>query len=288
MSTRRAPSPFGAAAVVGGSVAAHAAIVLDAEASMGPAADAWAVRRARVGLRRLATDLRLLRRYLEPEWADGLRSDAAWYADRLAPVRRLDAVRDRLAQVTISLPPGTTAGLTVVLAELDTQRRGAAKQLAEMRGERHGLLFDTLAEAADSVPLRAGAGPGDLRAVLVRPWREARRAAEAVPAGGDDALFVLRRRVRRLRYAAETVAPAAGPAVARLATWCAELQDTLGVVRDAATVTGWLAALPDPQAAVATTVAAVTAAEEQAATDGRRRWEPQWRTVRRAWRRARR
>lgn len=274
--------------MAGGSVAAHAAVVLDAEAAMGPAADAWAVRRARVGLRRLATDLRLLRRYLEPAWADGLRADAAWYADRLAPLRRLDTVRERLAQSSFALPAPATAGLSAVLAELDLQRRSAAKQLTEMRGERHGLLFDALADAAESVPLRAGGeAPDDLRAVLVRPWRDTRAAAAAVAGGGDEALLVLRRRARRLRYAAETVAPGAGPAAVRLAQAAADLQDTLAVVGDARAVTTWLGTVPAADPPVLGTVAALAVAEQLAAQEARRRWGQQWRAVRRAWRRAR-
>src|SRR5207237_4653320 len=55
-----------------------------------------AVHQMRVGVRRLRTDLRTFRPVLDPLWANGLRVELSWLADKLGAARDAEVLRDRL------------------------------------------------------------------------------------------------------------------------------------------------------------------------------------------------
>ena len=54
------------------------------------------VHQARVGTRRLRSDLRTFRPLLDPEWVAGLREEAGWYAGLLGAVRDAEVLAERL------------------------------------------------------------------------------------------------------------------------------------------------------------------------------------------------
>lgn len=226
-------------AILGRSVAK----LVHADAAVRAGDDPEAVHDARVGARRLRSDLRSFAAVLESDWSERLRNELEWAGDALGAVRDPEVLADRVAADAQRLDdPG--AALTIAMA-LRTEIATARSALADvMSGHRYIALLDALVLAARS-PLFAvpTAGPAaDFLAPAVdRAWRRLRaavREAELDPT--DAALHRVRIRAKQARYAAESVAPLLGKPSARFARRATQLQDTLGQHQDAVVAWTWL------------------------------------------------
>lgn len=160
------------------------------------AGDAAAVHDLRVATRRLDTWLRLADRRT-------LRDDLRWLRHAAGPARDLDVVAAR------PWPPAVASALA-------ERRMAAQRELARAVGSPRAVAI--VAALRPSPPLHRRT----VEAVLTR--MVARLRAERVDPGVVDAVHARRRRLRRVRYAAELIG--------RPTTALVRLQDALGALSD--------------------------------------------------------
>lgn len=256
-------------------------------------ADPEAVHQARVGTRRLRSDLRTCQEVLDPEWTRSLRNELRWLAERLGEVRDADVMQARLRRRVTDLPAGDAEAGAWLVARGEEERAGARRRLVEvLTTERYAVLLDRLVAAARSPQV---VGDPDAPAAVVLPalvkstWQQVRRRVGALPDGGSaDQLHEIRKRAKRCRYAAELAAAAVGKPAKRFAGGMADVQDELGGLQDASVTEAWLrrvAQSAPPE--VALVAGQLLAAERAEAQSWRSRWWKTWkkasRPKRRAW-----
>ena len=246
------------------------------------------VHQARVALRRLRSDLRTFGPLLDEEWNAHLRSEARWLGGLLGEVRDADVLHDALMREADALPYQDAAALRAMLVQLETARSEArTRLLAARRGDRFLDLCEEMVSAAQSpafTELAAEPAIDVLPALVVRPWRRLRRAGRALDQQSpDDALHDLRIRTKRVRYAAEAIAPATGKRARRIAKAAARLQDVLGAHQDATIAQEWLrrAAASGASAGEAFAAGQAFARQARVAELTRRRWPRVWRRLER-------
>ncbi len=208
--------------------------------------DAEAVHQARVATRRLRSDLRTFRDFLDPEWNASLRDELKWLGTELGAVRDGDVLVERLRAHARELPDEQHLVVERVIAKRAAERDDAHDALLESyRSSRYVELLDRLVQASHepAVTEAASAPARDVAGDVVRgPWTHLRNAVDML---GDDppdeALHDVRKRAKRCRYAAEAVAPVVGKAAREFARRVAEVQDVLGEHQDAVVARQWLA-----------------------------------------------
>lgn len=246
--------------------------------------DPEGVHQARVATRRLRSDLRTFSPLLDRAWAEGLRDELRDLAALLGAVRDADVLLERLTAAAAALPEPDRERAQAVLDDLAATRDGdRAKLLAAMDGKPYRTLLTHLRRAAErprTLPDAKQPAVVLLPPLAARPWRRLRSAVAALgDKPPDAALHEVRILAKRARYAAEAVAPVAGPDATAFARAVAALQDVLGEHHDAVVAQQWLreAAERHPEAAFA---AGTMAGLEQAEADRRRRqWPGAWRAV---------
>jgi CHAD domain-containing protein len=208
-------------------------------------ADPEGVHQARVATRRLRSDLRTFRSLIDPAWAMALRDELGWLAQILGAVRDGDVLLERMRTRAEELPQANTRGSARVIATLAESRDAAhGELLATMRGKRYVSLLDRLVAAANAPALLLEAdlpAPAVLPGLARRPWRSlARRVKSLGDTPTDEELHDLRIRTKRVRYAAEAVAPLLGRQARAFAAAAAGLQEELGDLHDAVVAEQWL------------------------------------------------
>lgn len=209
------------------------------------------VHQARVGTRRLRSDLRTFRPLLDAEWVAGLREEAGWYAALLGDVRDTEVLMERLEHQAHALPKEDAAGVTAVVARLAKEREAARARLLEgMDGPRYVALLDRLTEAAAEPRFAAVDGGTDparqpaakaLPALVRRPWRRLAKAVDELPdVPADEQLHAVRILAKHTRYAAEAAAGVIGKPATVFAKQIAAVQTVLGDHQDACVTEGWL------------------------------------------------
>ena len=199
--------------------------------------DIEGVHRARVGTRRLRSDLRTLAPVLAEGWADRLRGELRELATDLGRVRDHDVLLARLGAAVATLPEGDRPAAAEVVARVAAPRAGEQAELLEvMRSERYLVLLDDLVAAATEPRLGEGADEPARRVLpgLVRPrWTQLRKTvADLGPDPDSAALHGVRILVKRARYASELAGPVVGEGAAALGVALADLQDVLGDLHD--------------------------------------------------------
>lgn len=208
-----------------------AAVVLDE--------DLEGVHRARVGIRRLRSDLKTAAPLLDEKAVKPLRRELAWILGELGEVRDLDVLLVQLRVDVGTLDAADRGGADAVLAKGMEDRAAAYERLrSSLRSQRCAALLEETARVATDPPLRSRAASrpaADVLPQLVRePLREMRRERRKQGAAPDEeALHRLRITVKRLRYATELCVPAVGKKAQQAARALAEVQDLLGEHNDA-------------------------------------------------------
>jgi CHAD domain-containing protein len=208
------------------------------------------VHQARVGTRRLRSDLRTFRPLLDREWVAGLREEAGWYAGLLGAVRDAEVLTERLERQAATLTKDDAAVVTTIVARLAGDRDAARERLLEaMDGARYVALLDRLAAAAAD-PKFAPAGPGEgpeqpatdaLPRLARRPWRRLAGAVKELPdEPADEQLHAVRILAKHTRYAAEAAAGVIGKRATVFARRMAAVQTVLGDHQDACVTEAWL------------------------------------------------
>jgi len=245
--------------------------------------DPEAVHQARVATRKLRSNLRTFGPLLDVEWLEPLRSELGWIATSLGTVRDREVLLERLRERAKSLPANDNRSATALLRILETEIDGLRKNLAtDLDSQRYVDLLERLVDAAHSpatLPAADQPASGLLPALATTPWRRLRSAVRqlhVMPADAD--LHRIRILAKRARYAAEAVAPVAGPDSAAFAKAAARLQTILGEHQDSVTAQAWLrgAKVSGRRAFVA---GELIAEERLAAEESRRQWPAVWQAL---------
>ncbi len=272
--------------VVRRAIAASVIRLIEHDPVMRLDADPEGVHQARVATRRLRSDLRTFGSLVDPVWAAALRDELGWFARILGAVRDGDVMLERMRERSVQLPESTSRGAARVLATLETTRHDAhAELLPTLHSERYLSLLDRLVAAANAPALVLEA---DLSAATVLPgvirlpWRSLAKRVKAlgdVPT--DEELHDVRIKTKRVRYAAEAVAPLVGRQARVFATAAAALQEVLGDLNDAVVAETWLREWARESRSMHGVFAAgeLAGLERAAGQRSRARWEKAWKEL---------
>jgi len=249
-----------------------------------------AVHQARVATRRLRSDLRTFRRFLDAEQVAECRTELRWLGAELGAVRDAEVLTERLRRHAAEVPDDQLLSLEIGFARLERRWIDARADLLEaMHSARYDALLARLTSWHDAPPLhdRADRRALDVLPALVeRPWKElagAVRALDTEPA--DHELHAVRILAKRARYATEAVAAVTGRPMARLAKKMTELQDVLGEHQDAVVAQAWLVKVAaDASPAQAYAAGMLAAVEHASARRARHAFPAAWKRARRAHR----
>ncbi len=280
------PSGATAGDVVRQALAASVIRLLRHDAVIRLDADTEGVHQARVATRRLRSDLRTFGDLLDQDWATSLRDDLRWLADRLGAARDADVLLDRLRGRVARLSGVDSRAATRFLSGLeDTRTRARGELLSALREPRYVDVLDRLVTAARSPALLLEADlpaatvlPGLVRA----PWKKLSKEVRGLDdPPTDEQLHRVRIRTKRVRYAAEAVAPLFGRQARDLAEAAAALQDVLGEHNDAVNAERWLRqSVQGARSPQATFVAGELAGLERWAADqARASWTAAWKRL---------
>jgi CHAD domain-containing protein len=207
--------------------------------------DPEGVHQARVATRRLRSDLRTFKSLVESGFASGVRDELKWLAAILGEVRDGDVLLERLRGRVAELREEERDTAAGVLATLEQDRNDAHARLLEaLHSARYVKLLELLVGAANAPVLLEGADApaADVVPGLVRrPWHAlAKRAKRLGESPSDEQLHEIRIRTKRVRYAADAVAPVVGKQARSFARAAAGLQEALGDLNDAVVAARWL------------------------------------------------
>jgi CHAD domain-containing protein len=247
--------------------------------------EAEAVHQARVAIRRMRSDLRTFRSVLDAAWANELRERLRWIGDTLSAARDADVLLARLDADGEALPQVDRRRIDTVIAPLrDTREEAYRAVAATLREPRYVELLGAIVEAARAPVLGtyADTPAGDAATVVVGgAWKKLRKAVRRrsrPPA--DRELHDIRIKAKRVRYAAEAIAPAAGRRARRLARRVEALQTVLGTQHDAATASATLRRIAQHDDAMFL-AGELLILECQADAKARGAWRAAWRKAKR-------
>ena len=209
--------------------------------------DPEGVHQARVASRRMRSDLKTFEPLLDAEWSAGLGAELEWLIDELGAVRDSDILGVKLRDVIARHPEIDHDAARRVLHQVRLKRRRDRRRLLRHLGDERAMqLFDHLvAAAAESATVSRAERPArNVMPKLVRKrWKRLDRAIDGLGRHPTPTeLHAVRILAKRLRYATEAVAPAAGKQARRFARDAARIQDALGELNDAAVAGAWLTA----------------------------------------------
>lgn len=287
MAEEEQPAPAAEALTAGtlvrASVGAAVASLKDNEAGLRAGRDPDHVRKTRVALRRLRSNLRTFEDFVDQERIAPLVGELGALAAELGGVRDREVLAARLRDDARLLPAEDRAFARAIEAELEEEIRAArASATAFLDSPRFDSLMRALEELAADPPLTAAAArpAAEVIGPLARaPFERLRKAVRRLGKNPPDAeLHRVRILAKRSRYAAQAVEPAAGEPAHRFAARAAELQTILGEHQDAVTAETWLAAreLAGRPAFVAGLLAGL---ERAAAVAARGRWRAAWKEL---------
>jgi len=274
-----------AAEVIRTTMVASVTRILRHDAGVRVGDDPEDIHQARVGTRRLRSDLRTFAPLLDEDWVGFLRGELEWVAAELGAVRDADVLTERLRRQAELLPGRDGAGLAPLFRRLAKEREEAgARLLKTMSTDRYLDLLDRLVAGARSPEVRPDATePADqvLGELVARPWRHLKKVVGQLgPEPSDGDLHQVRIRAKRVRYAVEAATPAVGGGAKAFARKLACLQEVLGDHQDAVVAEQWLRLAADQataaEALAAGELIAVQRAEEVAC---RAAWPGVWKKV---------
>jgi CHAD domain-containing protein len=236
-----------------------------------------ALRKVRVALRRLRSDLQTFAPLLDRDWADGRREQLGRLADRLGVVRDAEVLTARLSELIARLPdadqPAAQPLPEAARAELSAAR---AELLEGLAGDEYTAMLNAAVEA---ITRPRWAGDDDLVVTRLarRPWRRLREYVAGLDrAPSDPELHRVRILAKRARYAADACVPAVGDAAALSASRLAGLQTVLGEHHDAVVAREWLHRQAVAASEVSFVAGELAALELARGDDAKKRWRDAW------------
>jgi CHAD domain-containing protein len=244
------------------------------------------VHQLRVATRRLRAALRLFRPQLAARFAESTHRELAWLAGLIGAVRDLDVLFEAVRTRAARLDPELRKELGPVGIAIHDERATALAALAAaLDSARCRRVVRRLGAFTDSPARRRREDPlGRVAPRLIAPlFRAVRRAGRRLSPESPPAEFHrLRVRVKRLRYALETLRGLGGKPVRRVLARLEELQDLLGAAQDAVVHVAWLhgySARPASPAASLLPVGALIQALARRGEKRRRRSLKAWRRL---------
>ncbi len=180
-----------------------------------------------------------------------LRQELRWLGGSLGQARDAQVLRGHLLTMLETEPSELVLGPVAerIDQDLDAARRAGLDHAHQaLASQRHARLIDALHSLA-TVPTLTHEAESQARdrlpALLQRDLRRLRRAVRAAAhtetrAERDRALHEVRKKAKRLRYAAESAAPVLGARAKQLARASKAVQDVLGEHQDAVVARSWL------------------------------------------------
>ena len=270
-------------------VAGHLAVLEEHDAGL----RGETVHQLRIAARRLRSALTTYQPMFEPGAVDALRDELRWLGAELSEARDSEVLRGHLGALVTAEPPATTH--TLLRSRIDddldeAHRRAHAAAVEAVASERYRRLVRSLDAVIQAPALRPKAAKRARKALpelLERDARRLRRAAKAARrthgrADRDEALHEVRKKAKRLRYAAESATPVLGKRAKRLARRAKKLQDALGAHQDTVASRAWLEELTarsEGEAAIAFGAGRLHAREEQRAEVAERDYEKAWKRL---------
>ena len=201
--------------------------------------DPEGVHQARVATRRLRSDLRTFRALVEPDFASAVRDELGWLAAILGEVRDGDVLLERFRRRSRGALRARSSGVLQPCSRRSSRiamprthgswrRFGARATSSSSSSSSRAANAPALVDAADAPAVDVV--PGLVR----RPWHALAKRVKALDENpSDDELHEIRIRTKRVRYAADAVAPVVGKQARSFARAAAGLQEALGDVNDA-------------------------------------------------------
>lgn len=191
----------------------------------------------RVACRRTRSDLKTFGPLIDETWATDIANELKWIANVLGKVRDLDVMIDRLHQAS----KGLEKPLTPLFDSLrDDQERARKIATEALESDRYIELLERLvASGAPTTTAEAEKPCSEVLVPLVASrWRKLAGAAQLASLDApDEVLHDIRIKAKKVRYAAEAVAPSVGKKERKellvFADKVAGLQDVLGAHQDA-------------------------------------------------------
>lgn len=249
-----------------------------------------AVHQLRVAARRIRSALATFRTLTDTGAAGSLRSELQWLAGSVGEARDNEVMQARLLELVGAEPPELLLG---PVAQQIEDHLGAvahdarAKGLAALNSARYFRLLDALDAFLADPPLTETAGKEAMRTVGRLVSKERKRLKKQVAALDFDSaspameaeLHDVRKRAKRLRYAAEASAPIFGKPATALARAAEEIQESLGDHHDSIVTRDLLRQLAAEDAgANAFTYGRLHALEQQDGENARERFFRTWKT----------
>ncbi|MFB9908699.1 CHAD domain-containing protein [Allokutzneria oryzae] len=204
--------------------------------------EADALRRLRVGIRRLRSGLEAFPRFLDPDHARLVVAELCWFNTMLGDARDLEMVQARVSGQIGITPPDLLHGPVAARADAFFATRRAAlheRVVSTLDSERHRELtkaleriFDTYSPEADLPADRA------LPGAVARAYRRLESTMAALAEfrhpgpDRDEALHDVRKAAKCAWDAAMATAPVCGRPAARFGKQMRELQRFLGIHQD--------------------------------------------------------
>ncbi len=200
------------------------------------------VHKARVATRRLRSALATFRPLLDREITDPLRAELKWIAAELGGARDAEVLRMRLLDELADEPDDLVLGPIAARIEVELQsdhRRAHDELIEALDSDRYLKLLDRL-DAVVTAPPFTDVADGPAYAVLTQRVRKAYRRMNRLVSSGppederhhDEWYHEIRKAAKRLRYAAESVAPAFGEPATTLGEAAEDVQEVLGEHQD--------------------------------------------------------
>jgi CHAD domain-containing protein len=276
------PEALTISGLIARSIGSSVAQMKEHEAGLRAGEDPDHVRKTRVAVRRLRSNLRTFEEFLDSERTKPVVEELGALAGELGGVRDREVLAARIRGDAKVLPEHDRRLVEELLQVLEEEIRVArVSAVAYLDSERFTMLFADLETLASAPPVNAAAS---VRAAAVAgplvagPWDKLRKGVRGLRRNPADAqLHRIRILAKRARYAAQAVEPAVEDAHP-FAAAAAELQTILGDHQDAVTTEAWLAAAPTSgrQAFVAGQLAGL---ERAAAMEMRGRWQEAWKAL---------
>jgi CHAD domain-containing protein len=240
------------------------------------------VHQARVGTRRMRSDLRTFASIFDDVWAQEIRGDLKVLADSLGAVRDADVLRSRLKRAAAALDPRDWPAADSIRSRLGRQRAIHRRALdAVYHGDEYVQLLDRLVEAARTPRFNETASVpavDALPAMVQRPWGHLLKAVSQLDETPTyDDMHEIRIRAKRVRYAAEAATLAVEGAES-MAITTAAVQEVLGEQHDAVVAAHWLRdiAATNVTRAEAMVAGLLIAAEQREALEWGAKWPDTW------------
>ncbi len=240
-----------------------------------------AIHKSRVGLRRLRCDLRTFGDLVDEASSNDLGTVAKGLANDLGVLRDNDVVQMTIATALERLPGSARIEARPLFDFFeDEQKRNRERLLALLGTRTHANLLAFLQEARTSMPLAPKAARPARRVMpglMARPWNHLLQAITAYGARpSDQQLHQVRIHTKRCRYGADVLRPVVGKRAVGMVEAMTTMQDTLGIVSDAAVIRTRLREAASTSPVNQNLIVALELWLEERAAGARQRWALDW------------